>query len=141
VQNRLMTVDRLLARQWPNGYFCPLCMRNLETSMHLFIDCPHARQIWARVATVAMAPSLDPLRWGVSPRSVDWLARLSAGLPAAEASRVRSWSLLVLWQIWLERNARTFRQLTSSVESTVAKITDEAAAWDLAGAKITRPRE
>ena len=27
--------DRLQKRGWPNGYFCQLCLRNLETSMHL----------------------------------------------------------------------------------------------------------
>jgi hypothetical protein len=50
VQNRLMTANRLLTREWPNGYICPLCMRNLETSLHLFIDCLHSRWIWKRVA-------------------------------------------------------------------------------------------
>lgn len=34
-QNRIMTADRLTARQWPNSYFCPLCWRNLETAEHL----------------------------------------------------------------------------------------------------------
>jgi hypothetical protein len=47
----------------------------------------------------------------------------------------------VLWQIWLERNARIFRQASSSVATTVANISDEAAVWDLAGAKIFLPRE
>jgi hypothetical protein len=141
VQNRLMTADRLLARRWPNNYFCPLCMRSLETCMHLFVECPHARRIWERVAVLASAHSLDPATWGTPARTIDWLGGLSAGLPAAEASRVHSWSLLVLWQIWLERNARIFRQASSSVATTMAKINDEAAAWDLAGAKIFPPRE
>ena len=121
--------------------FLPLCMRNLETSLHLFVDCPHSHRIWARAAALAVAPSLDPASWTVQQRAVDWLASLSLGLPSAEASRVRSWSLLVLWHIWLERNARTFREVSSSVEATLAKIADEAAAWDLAGAKIATPRE
>jgi hypothetical protein len=32
LQNRVSTADRLLQRQWLNEYFCPLCIRNLETS-------------------------------------------------------------------------------------------------------------
>jgi hypothetical protein len=116
-------------------------MRNLETSMHLFIECPHTRRIWERVVVVASEHTLNPLGWGVPTQGVDWLEGLSAGLQAAEASRVRSWSLLVLWQIWLERNARIFRQASSSVATTVANISDEAAVWDLAGAKIFLPRE
>lgn len=29
--NRLWCNDRLQRRGWPNGYFCPLCLHNLET--------------------------------------------------------------------------------------------------------------
>jgi hypothetical protein len=71
--------------------------------MHLFVECPHVRRVWERVAVLASAHSLDPATWGAPTRAVDCLGGLSPGLPAAEASRVRSWSLLVLWQIWLER--------------------------------------
>ncbi|KAK1642301.1 hypothetical protein QYE76_060106 [Lolium multiflorum] len=92
VQNRLMTADRLLAHGWPNGYFCPLCMRNLQTATHLFIECPFSRQVWAGVAITATAPSLAPSSWGNHHRSIDWMADLSEGLPSLEASRVRSWS-------------------------------------------------
>lgn len=141
VQNRLMTADRLLARGWPNGYFCPLCMRNLETATHLFTECPFSRQVWAGVASIAAAPPLDPSSWGIHHRSIDWMAGLSEGLPSLEASRVRSWTLLVLWHLWLERNARVFRASPSPVRSLLARISDEAAAWDLAGAKISIARE
>ncbi|XP_071678293.1 uncharacterized protein [Lolium perenne] len=136
-----MTADRLLARGWPNGYFCPLCIRNLETATHLFIECPLSRQVWAGVAIMATAPSLAPSSWGNHHRSIDWMAGLSEGLPSLEASRVRSWTLLVLWHLWLERNARVFTASPSPVRSLLARITDEAAAWDLAGAKISVARE
>ncbi|KAK1609446.1 hypothetical protein QYE76_033119 [Lolium multiflorum] len=43
-QNRLLTADRLLARRWPNSYFCPLCRRSLETALHLLVECPWARR-------------------------------------------------------------------------------------------------
>jgi hypothetical protein len=47
LHNRLWCADRLQHRQWPNKYFCQLCMRNLETAGHLFFDCPISKQIWA----------------------------------------------------------------------------------------------
>lgn len=31
LQNRIWTAARLQLREWPNDYFCPLCVRNLET--------------------------------------------------------------------------------------------------------------
>lgn len=44
LQRRIWTADRLLRREWPNDYFCPLCIRNLETAEHLFNECPMSRR-------------------------------------------------------------------------------------------------
>jgi hypothetical protein len=49
VQNRVLTADHLMARRWPNSYFCPLCMRNLETVEHLLVECPWSTALWFRV--------------------------------------------------------------------------------------------
>lgn len=38
LQNKIWTAARQLQRQWPNDYFCPLCIRSLETSLHLFTN-------------------------------------------------------------------------------------------------------
>lgn len=45
LQNRVWTAAWLLIRGWPNEYFCPLCVRNLETIFHLLHECPFARQV------------------------------------------------------------------------------------------------
>jgi len=42
--------------------------------------------------------------------------------------------MLVIWEIWKERNARVFQQRESRVLSLFAKIKNEAAAWAQAGA-------
>jgi len=42
LQNRVWTAARLLLREWPNEYFCPLCVRNLETIFHLLQECKFA---------------------------------------------------------------------------------------------------
>ena len=44
--DRLWCNDRLQRRGWDNGYFCPMCMRSLETSVHLCWECPVALQVW-----------------------------------------------------------------------------------------------
>jgi hypothetical protein len=60
LHDRLWCADRLQRRQCPNQYFCPLCVRNLETSWHLFFECPFALQIWGGVATWTNCASMDP---------------------------------------------------------------------------------
>jgi hypothetical protein len=49
LQYRIWTAARLLIREWPNEYFCQLCLRNLETTHHLFYECPMAAEIWRQV--------------------------------------------------------------------------------------------
>jgi len=48
---------------------------------------------------------------------------------------IRSLALLVIWEIWCERNARVFRKRETSAPGLLAKIKSEAGAWALAGAK------
>ncbi len=43
--------------------------------------------------------------------------------------------LLVAWEIWNERNRRTFQQKELSATSLLAKIKEEAKTWALAGAR------
>jgi len=46
-----------------------------------------------------------------------------------------SLALLVIWEVWRERNARVFRKHETSALGLLAKIKSEAAAWVKAGAK------
>jgi len=42
LQNRIWTAARLQIRGWPNEYFCQVYLRSLETTHHLFCECPMA---------------------------------------------------------------------------------------------------
>ena len=42
---------------------------------------------------------------------------------------------LTAWEIWKERNARTFQRKEQSSTSLLLKIKEEVRAWSLAGAK------
>ena len=44
-QDRIWTAARLQLWGWRNNYFCALCERLLETSLHLFIECPYSRKV------------------------------------------------------------------------------------------------
>jgi hypothetical protein len=63
LQNKLWCSDRLMRRAWPNCYFCLLGIRHLETTQHLFLDCPFARLLWAPVASWMHCSGLAPRVW------------------------------------------------------------------------------
>jgi len=55
---------RLLRRQWENNYFCALCERNLETTHHLFFECPYSRLVWQLVASWSSCSMSTPGKLG-----------------------------------------------------------------------------
>jgi hypothetical protein len=130
-----------MARRWSNSYFCPLCMRNLETAEHLLVECPWSVALWFRVAAKFGIASMRPDAWSLPVASLPaWLASLSAlvGVPAKTA---KSLALPVIWMIWRERNARIFRDQCRSPDAAARELFDEAASWTLAGCRHIRCRE
>lgn len=111
-QNRLLTADRLMARQWPNSYFCPLCRRNLETAGHLMIERCWSRWLWDLAAIRFGPPSLSPGFWTMGSSLVDWLIGLSA-----------------------EQNAPRARSLSSLVARVLETASEDSGDWALAGGR------
>jgi hypothetical protein len=140
-QNRLLTADRLLARRWPNSYFCPLCRRNLETALHLMAECPWARRVWTEVAAAHHLPGLSPSAWPTPSCTLDWLASVIGVTTAQDRKRAKSVFLLVIWIIWKERNRSIFDSKDRPVRIVVAEIADELAVWELARGRHLAPRE
>jgi hypothetical protein len=139
--NRLLTADRLLARRWPNSYFCPLCRRNLETALHLLVECPWARRVWTAVAAAHHLPVLSPLTWGTPSSPLEWLASTIAAATVRDRKRTASTIFLVLWVLWKERNRRIFDNKDRPVAVVAAEVDDGLAVWALARGRQLVPRE
>lgn len=77
LQNRVWTTTRLQLRGWPNQYFCPLCMRNLETIQHLLQECSFTKIIWDRVASWTQVNELQVQNWRHSVNLGQWYIQLA----------------------------------------------------------------
>ena len=131
LQDRVWTATRLQLRGWENNYFCALCERNLETAVHLFTECPFAREVWTMVATWSSCLNLQPEGWNDYSDMEEWFfAITSIGTKAAH-----SLAMLTTWHIWKERNAIVFQQNHSTVQALFAKIKDEYSNWASAGGR------
>lgn len=134
LQNKIWTADRLQLRQWPNNYFCQLCYRNLETTQHLFKNCPYTKEVWQRVLSRlncnhTLAPHNDDE--GLLDR---WERRTSHG-DKNKAKGMRSIHMLLGWEIWCEQNRRVFKSKEATMSYLVTKIVDEINIWIGCGAK------
>jgi hypothetical protein len=46
LQNRKWTAERLRARGLPHDALCCLCDQEFETTKHLALQCPFAKEVW-----------------------------------------------------------------------------------------------
>jgi hypothetical protein len=101
VQSKILTVDRLLARNWPCSPLCALCDQILETAEHLVLHCVVAREVWLLVShwvqgLVTMPPpDITIEEW--------WNASLQ-GRSKEEKRWVSFLLMYTAWNLWKERN-------------------------------------
>jgi hypothetical protein len=134
--NRILTADALQRRGWENEYFCQLCFRNLETPLHLLVECPWTRQIWVKIAQLYHLPSLNPTAWNQITSIREWMHICIGSATGDDRKGAQSLALLATWEIWRERNRRIFEREALSVVALVRRIRDEASCWKLAGASF-----
>jgi hypothetical protein len=135
--NKVLTADALLRRQWENGYFCPLCRRNLETPQHLFTECLYTNKVWSEMANRLRLAEIQPSNWIGKNLSVqEWLTSLLGNRPKKETKVLFPVANLICWELWKERNMRVFEKKELKVADLIGKIMDEAKASQQAGAPI-----
>nr|CAH67882.1 OSIGBa0153E02-OSIGBa0093I20.11 [Oryza sativa] len=137
IQNRVWTSDRLAIRGWQNNGHCPLCRCEAETGLHLVATCRYTKRIWHHVAGWVGYHQLEPSQWEEAHSVCQWWESL-ANTPNIPKKGLRSLILLVVWEIWKERNRRIFDNKEMAVGLLLAKIKEEASVWALAGAKRLR---
>jgi len=105
VQCKVLTADKLMARQWPCNPVCVLCNQEQEMAAHLVLHCPFARLVWERVQAWAGQLVQVP---NMSLDIVDWWQKEPAHLPKKTRRTKAAFMLYCAWNIWKERNRRIF---------------------------------
>lgn len=109
---------------------CALCSQLQETSDHLLAACVYTREVWHRILQLVDMGHLYPdagdtlVLW--------WLAsRIQVVKPLRKG--FDSLVLLVTWEVWKERNRRTFDNVERTPAQLVNTILAEAEEWMSAG--------
>lgn len=79
-------------------------------------------------------PLLEPINWKHSSTPEEWRVNTTS-VPGIPAKMMRTLMMLVMWEIWKERNARVFEKKEFMTQALLAKIKSEANVWLLASAK------
>ena len=122
LQNSLWTAARLQLRGWTNNYFCALCEQNMETTHHLFFECPFSLAVWHSIALWSGFSNLDPSSWT---QEDDLEDQYSQAFRAGD-TKGQSLVILTLWNIWNCRNDVIFRGVRKTVQVTLTMVKDTA---------------
>jgi hypothetical protein len=134
IQNRVWTADRLAKRGWPNGRVCPLCRCRDETASHLLFQCRFSIRIWKMVKDWLHIHDFHPSSWDEFDNVELWWT----STVLAHGGRKKAMAtlfMLVAWELWNERNARTFKHVDTMPTIIFDRIKSEARTWVIAGAK------
>jgi ribonuclease HI/exonuclease III len=115
------TGENLQRRGWEGPFRCPLCCQEEETSNHLLLNCNYSRAIWQKITGLQIFTRL--------PTDVESLLLQWESLcPFAGKKKTQThwiWGLLpklALWNLWLERNNRIFKESLLNEERLFTKI-------------------
>lgn len=135
LQNRLWTAARLMIREWPNEYFCPLHKKSGNGASSLPGVQLLKNSMGEGSGMNSGAPDLAPSNWVNIDDFELWFLELGHNTSPRRKPGVRSIIMLILWELWKERNSRIFNKAAKSPEQLFRNIQDEARTWVRAGNK------
>jgi hypothetical protein len=109
IQNRCWTLECLAHHGLRNNGLCTLCKQSKETISHMVLGCVYSREIWFRGLRRCGWQHLTPR---VDDNLVTWWLRVQKVVTKLQHPAFDSLCFLIAWSLWLEWNARVFREQT-----------------------------
>jgi len=123
VQSKILTADKLVARNWLCDTNCALCDQVHETAAHLCLHCSYAKQVWLAMSNWTSGAIQIP---AVQDEGIeDWWNRSLVLLPVAQKRSVAAILMYTCWNLWKERNRRVFDQKCLQPHEVVQLIKEE----------------
>jgi hypothetical protein len=124
VQRKILTADKLIARNWPYNPLYPLCDQVPESADHLCLQCVFSQGVWVMVSQwcngVVQVPGRDA-------DLETWWNSGMTGVPVKENQQRAALLIYTAWNIGKERNKRIFDEVASSKRRVFQLIKEEMA--------------
>ncbi|CAM0881096.1 unnamed protein product [Alopecurus aequalis] len=126
LRDRCWTADRRLRRGLASHILCPLCTTANENMEHLTVQCVFSRSVWHGIQQRLGIPLPIPTEHDLF---AEWWTAAVRTLTKKDQCTANSLIMLVVRSLWLERNARVFERVFSSVRRVIDGVADEWCAW------------
>ncbi|TVU09419.1 hypothetical protein EJB05_42891, partial [Eragrostis curvula] len=130
LQNRILTADKLLKRNCPCNANCPFCDQANETADHISLECTYAKQVWLGISRWRQN---DIYTTGDQSQGLkEWWNDVMAKFRKKEKNEVAAVIIYTLWNLWKERNRRTFQNQSLQPNQVVKMVKEEMQMRELA---------
>jgi hypothetical protein len=118
----ILTGGNLRRRGWEGPSRCPLCCQEEETTDHLLLSYTYSKEVWH--LTLGLHPDTLVLPQEVTALLQNWnsLYPFQTVKKGQLSTLWRTLPKFILWNIWLERNNRLFREAKSIPAQVATKI-------------------
>ncbi|KAE8790423.1 hypothetical protein D1007_35276 [Hordeum vulgare] len=89
-----------------------------------------------KVAYLTNMPTLQPEMWSKNSGVMGWIENCHNQAEKEKKKGTLTLLHLVPWELWKDRNRRTFQLEALSVEDFINRVCDEIMLWNLVGAGI-----
>jgi hypothetical protein len=109
-RNALATQANKVRRGIKTPPTCLICGLEVETTFHVFLQCPHACRLWEALDQDWHLPD----HRCIQNTGTEWLLHLLLGLSTTQRAQV----LMILWRIWHAHNEVTHQKPLPSIEGS-----------------------
>jgi hypothetical protein len=106
----ILTADNLQRRNIIMVSWCYLCKINGETTNHVLLHCPYAKEVWDMVF------GMFGVHWVMPRKTIDLLAYWQGSF--GQHQHFEIWKCIphcLMWCLWRERNSRSFEGIEKNV--------------------------
>jgi hypothetical protein len=130
LHRKILTASNLAKRGWPHDPQCKLCNTEAETPTHLCKDCLFTKAIWSQLTIWYNLQNLPSCESTISVNG--WWKKCRLKIDKHSRPSFDGLIIYFWWNIWKERNRRTFNHESKSVEEVAFLIKEDAQQYDIA---------
>ena len=123
-----------MKRGWTDDPICKLCTNDQETPTHLCKDCPFTKEVWELIKIWFSLTDLSSISTTGSLHN--YWRRCRRKVDKNQRRRIDGIIIYFWWNIWKERNRRTFQQKSLSPRQVASLCKDDISQFSLATSPI-----